>query len=88
MWQGVACSIDLEGRPRHLARAVWIDGRGGEQLAEWLDNHKHGTHSRAAERLQLVFRLACQCDSDVIWYRVSSRQDQTATPVQIILGKV
>ncbi len=64
MWQDIACSIDLEGRPRHLARAVWIDGQGGEQLAEWLDNHKHGTHSRAAERLQLVFRLACQCDSD------------------------
>ena len=64
MRQEIGCSIDLEGRPRHLARVVWIDGRGGEQLAEWLDNHKHGTHSRAAERLQLVFRLACQCDSD------------------------
>jgi hypothetical protein len=38
--------------------------KGLAGLAEWLDNHKHGTHSRAAERLQLVFRLACQCDSD------------------------
>ncbi len=57
MWQDVACSIDLEGWPRHLARQVWTDGEGCEQLAKWLDNHEHGHHSRAAERLQLVFRL-------------------------------
>ena len=57
MWQNVACSIDLEGWPRHLARQVWTDGEGCEQLAKWLDNHEHDHHSRAAERLQLVFRL-------------------------------
>src|SRR5437763_15637004 len=57
MRQNVACSIDLEGWPGHLAKAVWTNGQGGEQLAQWLDHHEHGTHRRAAERLQLVFRL-------------------------------
>src|SRR5215469_17491358 len=57
MRQDVAYSINLESWPRHLARAFWTDGKGGEQLAQWLDRHEHGTHSRAAERLQLVFRL-------------------------------
>src|SRR5437763_13340266 len=57
MRQNVACSIDLEGWPGHLAKAVWTNGQGGEQLAQWLDRHEHGTHSSAAERLQLVFRL-------------------------------
>src|SRR5439155_14006392 len=45
------------GRPRHLARQLWTDGQGGEQVAQWLDHHEHGTHRRAAERLQLVFGL-------------------------------
>src|SRR5262249_23896660 len=57
MRQDVASSIDLEGRPRHFARVVWTDGQAGEQLAQWHDRHEHGTHSRAAEGLQLVFRL-------------------------------
>src|SRR5947208_16583704 len=57
MWQDVACSIDLEGRPRHLARQVGTDRQGGEQLAQGLDHHEHGIYRRAAERLQLVLRL-------------------------------
>src|SRR5947207_6555948 len=57
MWQGVACLIDFESRSRHLAREVWTDRQSGEQLAKWLDHHEHCTHSHAAERLQLVFRL-------------------------------
>src|SRR5215469_7130366 len=57
MRQDVAYSINLESWPRHLARAFWTDGKGGEQLAQGLDHHEHGIHSRAAERLQLVFRL-------------------------------